>query len=60
MVKWGWLTQASLRVMQFGVAVSMLILAVDWVLGDGSQRALLAVLAVILTLIQLIQRRLCE
>ena len=60
LLKWGWLIQTMLRVMQFGVAVSMLILTLDWVIADGSQRAWLAVLGVILTLIQLVQRRLCR
>ena len=60
LVKWVWLTQTMLRVLQFGIAVSMLILTLDWVIADGSQRAWLAVLGVLLTLIQLVQRRLCE
>jgi hypothetical protein len=49
-----------LHILQFGIALSMLILALDWVLGDGSQGAWMAVLGVMMTLIQLVQRCLCE
>ena len=46
--------------LQFGVAMSLLILTLDWVIADGSQRAWLAVLGVVMTLLQLVQRRMCE
>ena len=46
MIKWNWLVQSMLQIMQFAIAMSLLILALDWVLGDGSQRAWMAVLGV--------------
>jgi hypothetical protein len=60
LVKWGWLIQSTLQVLQFALALSMLILAVDLVIGDGSQGSWLAVLGVTMTVIQLIQRRICN
>jgi hypothetical protein len=56
----GWLIQSTLQILQLAIALSMLILAVDWVLGDGSQGSWIAVLGVMMTVIQLVQRRICE
>jgi hypothetical protein len=60
LVKWGWLIQRMLQVLQLGIAASMLILAVDLVIGDGTQGSWLAVLGVLMTVIQLVQRGICD
>ena len=50
----------ALRIVQIVIAIVMLLLALDWALGDGSQRAWLALLGIVLTALQLVNRRDCE
>ena len=51
-----WLRQyrPALRIVQIVIAIAMLLLAFDWALGDGTQRAWLALLGIVLTALQLV------
>ena len=50
----------ALLTVQIVIAIVMLGLALDWALGDGTQRAWLAFLGIVLTALQLLDRRNCE
>ncbi|MAS38004.1 MAG: hypothetical protein CL610_28675 [Anaerolineaceae bacterium] len=47
---------ALIRALQGITASVMLLLAVDWAIGDGTHRAWLAVLGIVLTLLQIIDQ----
>ena len=52
--------QILVRVVQVVSALLMLGIALDWALGDGSQRAMLAVLGAVVTVARLLEKRDCD
>ena len=49
-----------LRLLQLMAAVVMLLVALQWAVGDNTHQAWLAVLGFVLALLQLLEKRLCE
>ncbi len=49
--------RTALLVLRVSVVVMMFLLTLDWAIGEGSHRAWLAVLGVVMSLLEILDRR---